>query len=434
MLRNFHLRAFTLFLLLAAFLSAACSQTAPAKTTLSPSAAKAASTQPSPAKSKWNPAILQGTQDGAAVSETDVPELYWHTQREAEAMLAQAHLQFKVMGEAEGPIVVSQEPPPGSRVQSGSTVIITLGQPQLLLSADPLKAAINTNINFTAKLEPPLPQKTPVGTDTIAAYNPPKLQANYTFYWDDNSQTGPTPQEKQPHSYTAPKTYNVFATAQVGNYQIKSNLVSITVPEPTPVTPPTPTTLSYAVNLQVSPHTVIVGNKVKATVETTPPPGPDAAYKFDWGDGTQDVRSSPTATHTYPPPARWRAVQATVTVAGHDFHSNAISVEVRTPTEPGQPEPPPPPFNPWPWIVGIVVGVGVLVGIYKLIRRGPKLPQRHLPQGISITGSRGQVRHEIRHAEQINKTPGIRFISGCTSAVSTTAQNGTTRKRSTLHA
>lgn len=371
--------------------------------------------------------VTQGTQDGVAVTETVVPELYWHTQRDAEAMLVQTHLQFKVMEEGQGSIVVSQEPPPGSRVQSGSTVTITLGQPQLLLSADQLQAAINTNINFTATLEPPRPQTTaPVGA--MAAYIPPKLQTNYTFYWDDNSQTGPAPQEKQSHSYTDPKTYNVFATAQVGNYQIRSNPVSVTVPEPTPVTP------SYAVNLRIEPRIVDVGNEVKATIDTTPPAGPDAAYKFDWGDGTQEVRSSPTATHTYSPPAHRRAVHATVTIAGRDFHSNAIAVEVRTPPEPVQQQPQPTPVDPWPWIIGIVIGIGAVVGIYKLIRRRPKLPLRHLPQGLSIVGSRGQVWHEIRHAEQIGKSPGVRFISGCTSTASMTPQGGSTRKRSTSHA
>jgi hypothetical protein len=365
------------------------------------------------------------------VSETAVPELYWQTQREAEVMLLQAHLQFKLSGQAEGPIVVNQEPQPGSRVVSGSIVTITLGQPQLLLSAEPLKAAANTNINFTAALEPPLPQTTaPV---TMAAYIPPRLQATYTFYWDDSpqissSQISPASQAEETHRYASPKTYNVFATAQVGSYQIKSNLVTVTVPEPTPVTP------SYTVNVRVEPRTVNVGDKVKATMETTPPPPPEASYKFDWGDGTRDVNSSPTATHTYSPPGRKRAVHATLTVNNRDFHSNAIAVEVRTPAEPIQPElVMPTPFNPWPWIIGIIVGVGILAGIYKFIRRGSKLPL-HLPQGLSIIASHGQIQHEIHHAEQIGKTAGIRFISGCTSSVTMTPQSGIISKRSTSHA
>lgn len=359
------------------------------------------------------------------VAETVVPELYWHTQRDAEVMLAQAHLQFKLSAEPEGSIVVNQEPPPGSRVVSRSTVTITLGQPQLLLSADQLRAAINTNVNFTASLEPPLPQTTGA---VAMAYIPPRLYAAYTFYWDDSSQTGPVTQATLPHHYGVPKTYNVFATAQVGNYQIKSNLVSITIPEPNPVTP------SYAVNVRVEPRTVNVGDKVKATVETTPPPPPETSYKIDWGDGVQEVHNSPIATHTYSPPTRKRAVHATVTVANRDFHSNAIAVEVRTPPEPVQPDQPKStPFNPWPWIIGIVVGIGVLAGIYKLIRRGPKLPL-HLPQGLSITSSRGQIQQEIHHAEQIGKTAGIRFISGCTSSVTMTPQSGIARKRSTTNA
>lgn len=422
MLRRLHPRTLALLLLIAASAVPTCSQTAPANPTPAPSAG-------TNAKTAVNPGILQG-RPGEVVAETVVPELYWHTQRDAEVMLAQAHLQLKLSAEPEGSIVVNQEPLPGNKVVTGSPVVITLGQPQLLLSADQLRAAINTNINFTATLEPPLPQTAaPVET---AAYIPPRLQATYTFYWDDSpqissSQTGATSQAEQTHRYDAPKTYNVYATAQIGSYQIKSNLVSITIPEPNPVTP------SYTVNVRVEPRTVNVGDKVKATVETTPPPPPEASYKIDWGDSVQEVHNSPIATHTYSPPARKRAVHATVTVANRDFHSNAIAVEVTTPPEPAQP-PKPMPFNPWPWIIGIVVGIGVLAGIYKLIRRGPKLPLPHLPQGLSITGSRGQIQHEIHHAEQIGKTAGIRFISGCTSSVTMTPQSGIARKRSTTHA
>lgn len=461
MLRRLHPRTLALLLLIAASAAAVRSQTVRPNPTPAPSPArakaaiagnpalvqarpetainKAASTQPAPAtptptpsaasaKAAVNPAILQG-RPGEVVAETVVPELYWHTQRDAEVMLAQAHLQLKLSAEPEGSIVVNQEPLPGNKVVTGSTVTITLGQPQLLLSADQLRAAINTNINFTATLEPPLPQTTaPVET---AAYIPPRLQATYTFYWDDSpqissSQISPTSQTEQIHRYAAPKTYNVYATAQIGSYQIKSNLVSITIPEPNPVTP------SYAVNVRVEPRTVNVGDKVKATVETTPPPPPETSYKIDWGDGVQEVHNSPIATHAYSPPARKRAVHATVTVANRDFHSNAIAVEIRTPPEPVQPEKPPP-FNPWPWIIGVVVGIGVSVGLYKLIRRGPKLPL-YLPQGLSITSSRGQIQNEIHHAEQIGKTAGIRFISGCTSSVTMTPQSGIVRKRSTTHA
>lgn len=461
MLRRLHPRTLALLLLIAASAAAVRSQTVRPNPTPTPSPArakaaiagnpalvharpetainKAASTQPAPAtptptpsgtnaKTAVNPAILQG-RPGEVVAETVVPELYWHTQRDAEVMLAQAHLQFRLSGPAEGPIVVHQEPLPGNKVVTGSPVLITLGQPQLLLSADQLRAAINTNINFTATLEPPLPQTTGA---VAMAYIPPRLYAAYTFYWDDSpqissSQAGATSQAEQTHRYAAPKTYNVYATAQIGSYQIKSNLVSITIPEPNPVKP------SYAVNVRVEPRTVNVGDKVKATVETTPPPPPEASYKIDWGDGAQEVHNSPIATHAYSPPARKRAVHATVTVANRDFHSNAIAVEVRTRPEPVQPEPKPMPFNFWPWIIGVVVGIGVSVGLYKLIRRGPKLPL-HLPQGLSITSSRGQIQQEIHHAEQIGKTAGIRFISGCTSSVTMTPQSGIARKRSTTHA
>jgi PKD repeat protein len=302
-----------------------------------------------------------------------------------------------------------------------------MGQPQLLLAAEPVKADINTGVAFTATLEPPLPKATPV---TVLAYVPSRLQASYTYFWGDNSQIGPTDQTNPTHPYGAAGTYNATATAQVGNYQIKSNPVTITVPAPTQVTP------TYRVTLKVQPQIVDIGQDVNAYITVEPSPAPGTTYKFDWGDGKQEVRTAPNASHQYSV-ARKRAVHSTVTIDNQQFHSNPVAITVKAApvAQPEQPKPEPQP-NRWPLIVGVVVAVVLLIIVmgYRLIRRGQKLPLPHLPHGLSITSKRGIIQHEIRNAEKIRKVVGVRIVSGCTSSASMTPSGGIIKKRSASNA
>lgn len=376
-----------------------------------------------PKAAQASPVLVQQNPAASAVAFTVVPGLYWHSQREAEVMLEQAHLQFKVSGE--GPIVVSQEPLPGARIIAGSPVAITMGQPQLSLSAEPLRADINKDVAFTANLEPPLPKATPV---TTYAYVPSRLQANYTYLWGDNSQTGPTDQTNPSHPYGAAGAYNAMATAQIGNYQIKSNPVTITVPAPTQVTS------TYRITLKVQPQIVDVGQDVNASITVEPSPAPGTTYKFDWGDGKQEVRTVANASHQYSV-ARRSAVHSTVTIDNQQFHSNPVAVTIKAVpvAQPEQPTPEPQPSR-WPLIVGVVVAVILLAAGYRLIRRGQKSPLPHLPHGLSITSKRGIIQHEIRNAEKIRKVAGVRIVSGCTSSASMAPSGGIVKKRSASNA
>src|SRR5215471_19762897 len=74
---------------------------------------------------------------------TVVPELYWQMERSAVARLAESHLQAAVSRQTETGIVIGQSPPPGTQVKIGTTVSITIGQPQLLLTAIPTTVKIN---------------------------------------------------------------------------------------------------------------------------------------------------------------------------------------------------------------------------------------------------------------------------------------------------
>jgi PASTA domain len=418
LLSKIYSRGLTALLLLFVFLTATIAASAQRQPNQIKASPVLVQTKPTP-----NPALVQLNRAESAVAITVVPELYWHSQREAEVTLQQTRLQFKVSGE--GPIVVSQEPLPGTKAPAGSAVAITLGQPQLLLSADPLSAKINTDVSFTATLEPPLPKATTV---TTYAYVPSRLQARYTYLWGDNSQIGPINQDTQPHQYGSAGTYNAVATALVGNYQIKSNPVTITIPNPTQVTP------AYKISLKVEPQVADVGQDVRASIAVEPSPGPGTTYRFDWGDGKQEVRSSPDATHQYQPPARKRAIHATVTINNHEFHSNPVAIAIRTvPVGPAeQPGPEPTPSR-WPLIVGIVVAIILLAAGYRLFRRGRKSPLQHLPPGLSITSKRGVIQHEIRNPEKIRKVAGVRIVSGCTSSTSMTPPGGI-KKRSASNA
>lgn len=425
MLRKIYLRGVVAVLLIAALAQTGHTQLKPvqASPVLVQSKPTPAPTQIQPKAAQASPVLVQPKPAESAVAFTVAPELYWHSQREAEAMLGQARLQFKVSGE--GPIVVDQQPGPRTQMPVGASVAIVLGQPQLLLAAEPVKADINKDVAFTANLEPPLPKATPV---TIYAYVPPRLQASYTYFWGDNLQTGPTDQTNPSHPYGAAGTYNATATAQIGNYQIKSNPVTITVPAPTQVTP------TYRITLKVQPQIVDVGEDVNANITVEPSPAPGTTYKFDWGDGKQEVRTVPNASHQYSV-ARKHAVHSTVTIDNQQFHSNPVAVTIKTPpvVQPEQPKPEPQP-NRWPLIVGVVVAVVLLIAGYRLIRRGQKLPLPHLPHGLSITSKRGTIQHEIRNAEKIRKAVGVRIVPGCTSSTSMTPSGGIIKKRSASNA
>ena len=425
MLRKIYLRGVVAVLLVATLAQAGLAQVklAQANPVLVQSKPAPTPAQIQPKAAQVSPVLVQQNPATSAVTLTAVPELYWHSQRDAEAMLGQAHLQFKVSGE--GPIVVNQEPLPGTKIIAGSPVAITMGQPQLLLAADPIKAEINKDIAFTATLEPPLPRTTPV---TTYAYVPSRLQASYSYFWGDNSQTGPTDQIKPAHPYSAAGTYNAVATAQIGNYQIKSNPVTITVPAPTQVTP------AYRITLKVQPQIVDVGQDVNASIVVEPPPAPGTTYKFDWGDGKQEVRTVANASHQYSV-ARKHAVHSTVTIDNQQFHSNPVAVTIKAApvAQPQQPTPEPQP-NRWPLIVGIVVALVLLIAGYRLIRRDQKPALPHLPHGLSITSKHGTIQHEIRNAEKIRKVAGVRIVSGCTSSTSMTPSSGIIKKRSASNA
>jgi len=359
---------------------------------------------------------------------TVVPELYWQLQRTAEARITEAHLQAKIFVQSGSGIVISQDPLPGTKVATGTVVNITIGQPQLLLTAGSPTAKINQNVTFTATLEPPLPK---TATPAAMAYVPP--QAKYTFNWDDNTQTGPTDSTTVPHSYGTARTYNVTANVQVGKLLLPSNAVTVTVENP--VQAP-----AYSVYLGVDPRTVETGNKVVASVTVKPAPPQGTSYTFVWGDGARETTQSATATHSYGPPAKRHAIQAVVNIRGTEIRSNPVQVQVTVPRPPRGNPPSPQETTSWPtWqiIVAVVIGLAVLIGGYKLIRSGSGKPSpqpQHLPKSLSVVAKPGPVHHEIQQPQRIRVKPSVHIRSGCTSQATMKPVEGIARKRSASNA
>lgn len=344
--------------------------------------------------------------------EVAVPELSWLTSAEAGAVLQKYRLRPELPGAQSG-VVISQNPQQGVRVPLGTPVTITLGQPQLSLSAAQSVAKINEDLTFVLNLEPAPPRTT---------------LAHYAFNWNDGTNSASTDATAMAHRFNNPGTYDISATAQVGTDRIFSNQLTVTVESATPPT------VSYKVVLQANTNSAEVGQPVQATAFVSPAPGAGVDYTFEWGDGSQPVRQqSPDATHTYNSPPGTHLVQAMVSINGKVVRSIPVQISITAATittSDGKNQIP-------TWEIAVVVAIIliVLMGGFRLFRsrlprRSPEPHSSPLPVSVSITGGFGVPTHVIQHAEQINKKPSLRIRAGSISSVSMEPSQVVAKKRS----
>jgi hypothetical protein len=346
-------------------------------------------------------------QSKAQVQVTSVPPLLWLQRNQAAALLKDAHLRANMIG-PENAVVIAQDPPAGKGVLWGTVVTVTLGQPRLSLSVNNPTAQINEDLTFTLALEPPF-----------------RSHLRFLFQWGDNTPAEWVEKPAAGHRFAAAGTYQVSAVAQVGQFQVPSNAVTVTIAEPPP-----PATM-YTAELRAQPTSGPVGTPVEATVSVSPPTGKVTEYLIQWGDGAEDRGVGPAATHTYQTPGK-RSIVAIVSVDGQTIHSNSVDVTIEPavvtttteeppppqPTPSTQPTPSPPVPSPSP-ILPIAIGLAALLGLFTLIYFVRGRPGKPIPPAptapaptLSVNATMGPVEHTIQHPEQIGTKLTVRVRGG----------------------
>ena len=259
----------------------------------------------------------------AKKAEAVVPKVSGLPTSAAEEVLKRHSLAPVKPASGDGAFVTRQSPPPGTGVAAGTRVTVSVGQPQLILSANRSRAEVNQDVTFSLVLDPQPPSSAGF---TAMAYVPPTPK--YTFNWGDGSFSNPSDVRAATHRYVQAGQFQVSASAELGKSRIPSNQVTVVI------TDSSQNAAAYQVSL-VLPPAVEVGQQVRATAFVDPEPGNRALYSFVWGDGQTENQASPSATHTYSAPAATRYVSAVVNVNGRQIHSNPTPIRILEPPSTG---------------------------------------------------------------------------------------------------
>ena len=118
----------------------------------------------------------------------------------------------------DGPIVVAQDPPPGADVGPDTKILLTLGVPQLSVTASTVTPAVDEDVVFQVAAEPS-------SGDIV-----------YSFAWNDGSAESETSVPRATHRFSKAGTYEVVVRARV--FGVEMGPVITTISPVAPLPPP----------------------------------------------------------------------------------------------------------------------------------------------------------------------------------------------------
>jgi hypothetical protein len=248
-----------------------------------------------------------------------VPDVRWLSASDAARVLRIAGFQWVLTGErVSGGIVLYQKPVTPDRAYRGTAVSLTLGKPQLTLTAGATAARIDDPITFNLRLEPPLPVGRVLPRE-IKVFDPTSVAPQFFYNWDGNQEQ--VTEASQSRRFSTPGSHSVSASVIVGNSRYLSDPSSISIE-----------VSDYSARLEITASKGIrLQQPVKASIVLSPAAdGHKVTYTFVWGDGRSDNATSPEFVHRYDIPGA-HTIQGFATVDGREIHAGDQAIHVLQP-------------------------------------------------------------------------------------------------------
>jgi len=296
-----------------------------------------------------------------------MPNVLWLDSQEATSIIRrQLDRGVKIGGR--GRIVLNQDPLPDAPVSADGPIVLTVGVPKLVFTSKP-NPRVGEVVAFEVAFEPP-----PVNAPAI----------NYHFVWDDGGGDETTAEPRTTHQFKEAGLHNVTAYALLNKqmeFAERATMRIDVVPPPPPSTAKMPQLLwlerseaeTLLAPLKVSANIdgqdgIVVAQSVPAgldvapgsavtltlalpkltlsattlnpaandevafnlTFDSPPPAPPTVAYRFQWGDGTEEPPTEkPAATHRFSPDRNDYMVSAVAVIGNRTVESNTLTLLLR---------------------------------------------------------------------------------------------------------